>query len=392
MVLKKLKLALILSFTFSTLADSSAVSGIVHEKTETGDVHSNHSSDEKYVNGEKLAWLIYNKKKEEVLNILSSSLQLRRINTPWRFGLTALHAASVRGYADISAMLINLGANVNARDDHGKTPLYYSSNKETADILLSTGAGINDSGDDKRTPLHKAVYENNMELVLFLTSRGASVHIRDKYKNTPLHTAVVADSVAIAKVLIEQYGAEVNAKNRRLDTPLHLSKTEDMTQTLINLGADIHSQNIKGMTPLHTASLKGRSETASILIDNQAGIHAKDRKKNTPLHLAATASVVHLLADHGANIFAKNIFGETPLKIAVFFQHEHAVFALIQRGANSRKRLFPKDFGTKSIEIANIILRTEEIRENYVKEQNNKKQSGIKKLFSSCMEFFSKTK
>lgn len=58
-------------------------------------------------------------------------------------GQTALHCAAIKGYNDVTKLLIKAGADVNATDNDGCTPLCYAckyGHKELADLLKSKGA------------------------------------------------------------------------------------------------------------------------------------------------------------------------------------------------------------------------------------------------------------
>ncbi len=66
--------------------------------------------------------------------------------TTTRLRRTPLQAASFAGHADVVALLLSAGANVNASDKDGWTALLLASNKghtEIAGALLSGGADVN---------------------------------------------------------------------------------------------------------------------------------------------------------------------------------------------------------------------------------------------------------
>ncbi|MGZ6255369.1 MAG: ankyrin repeat domain-containing protein [Candidatus Chromulinivorax sp.] len=80
--------------------------------------------------------------------------------------------------------LLQTGADVNARNIFGQTPLHYAQTAEQTKQLLVAGADVNARDDDGWTPLHMAETAAKTELLL---AAGADVHARDNNGLTPLH-------------------------------------------------------------------------------------------------------------------------------------------------------------------------------------------------------------
>ena len=87
-----------------------------------------------------------------------------------------------------------------------------------------------------------------------------------------------------------QSGADVNAKDKYLITPLHYAARNGHTAVatcLITAGANPKSSDIWGRTPLQVAESRGDQATAGTLIDAEAEVDAKNKYGRTPLHRAA---------------------------------------------------------------------------------------------------------
>jgi uncharacterized protein len=96
---------------------------------------------------------------------------------------------STKGYIEIATLLIEHGANVNARNEDGATSLHQATrwgteaHQEMCDLLLSRGADINCidyDGSNGVTPLEAARQGGNQRMAEFLLARGA----RDRPRNS----------------------------------------------------------------------------------------------------------------------------------------------------------------------------------------------------------------
>lgn len=130
-------------------------------------------------------------------------------------GASALHiAASTADGMVLAQMLVDRGADVNAKDKKGRTPLIAAASTGQLDIvqlLLDKGAEVNAQSKDGATALHAAVLFGHKEIVATLLAVGANVNLADGTKNTPLHYAARKGNKEIAELLIAN-GAEILAK------------------------------------------------------------------------------------------------------------------------------------------------------------------------------------
>ena len=128
-------------------------------------------------------------------------------------GCTPLHGAATRGNVEVAKLLISSGANVNARDTIGWTPLHFAENVEVAKLLISSGANVNARGIAGVTPLHFASIGSNVEVVKLLVSSGANVNARDIAGSTPLEYAKNVGHLGVANYLAGLTNEPIRSSN-----------------------------------------------------------------------------------------------------------------------------------------------------------------------------------
>ena len=176
-------------------------------------------------------------------------------------GATALHYAAVQsGSAEVVRELLQRGgANVEARDCEGRTPLYcavINGNDAAAMALLQGGAYVDAAANDGSDALHEAAFQGNDSILCALLEAGACVGAVNNEGATPLHAASYPpDARASTVSLLLLGGARVGARDRHGDTALHLSaeKGGSIAQALLQGGADLHATNNAGKTAMQRA-------------------------------------------------------------------------------------------------------------------------------------------
>lgn len=183
------------------------------------------------------------------------------VRQPGPGGATPLHFATSAKVADY---LIAKGADVNANDRRGRTPLTWAANhKDVVNVLLNHGAEVAD--------IFMACALGHVDKVRGLLDEDpARLHAhKDPRTGTPLHVAADKGQLAVAKLVVER-GAAVNALTDSGDiTPMHdaaFSGHIEMVEWLLEQGADPAARDTEfGATPLAWARFNGRNEVAAIL-------------------------------------------------------------------------------------------------------------------------------
>lgn len=219
----------------------------------------------------------------------------------------AVHAAASDPVA-IEGMrtLIEKGANLDAQDARGFTPLH---------IAISFR---------KLQGLTRLRNENTVRL---LVQNGASPDIPDIQGETPMHKAARLGAISFVQLLLD-YGADPLAEDRNGETALHRAAEgdhEDIVELLLSLGADVNKPSSTGWTPLlyaisSNSTFPARISLVSLLLKHGANARAASAEGWTALHRAAdtgphfrnsdaddAAAVVELLLAHGANVGARAV-------------------------------------------------------------------------------------
>ena len=198
---------------------------------------------------------------EEVRELLiAKATNVADVNARYYENKTLLHYAAVLSRKDITELLIARGADINAKDNGGNTPLHNVRSKEVAQLLIAKGADVNATNYQGNIALHYVAgnYTCSQELAQLLITKGADVNATNNEGDTPLHLAAGAyrGSTEMVAMLIAK-GADINATNNNGTTPLHRAAgvgSKEVVAMLIAQGADVNAKNSDGTTPLDLAT------------------------------------------------------------------------------------------------------------------------------------------
>ena len=244
---------------------------------------------------------------------------------------------------DIARFLLQDGADPNARDSAGSSPLdeaVWRGSPEVASLLLESGARINDVQlRTGATPLNEAACKGQNAVLELLLAHNADAAIEDKAGFSPIGNAIRFHHADTARIVIRHIKAELpkNAFAKFLEQAV-VKGQEDTVKMLLSNGADVNAYLPSGSTALGLAALKGQDAVVRLLIANGADVNSRNRDGTMPLYDAALSghlTTVAILLAQGAEINAQeNQSGTTALYAAASFGHEDVAALLLEKGAD----------------------------------------------------------
>ena len=285
-------------------------------------------------------------------------------------GLLIDAGADVRARSRVWDQLENTAGNTNTsgnfRMSHGgSTPLLFAArggDVDTARVLIEAGADPGETAASGTSALVIAAHSGHGPLGIFLLEQGADPNAAEA-GYTALHAAVLRSQVALTEALLD-HGAEVDAlvehgtPGRRFSADFSIRHQwiganafwlaarygePEILRILAEHGTDPHVMPASGMSALQAAMGITRNaaenrrnqvdapevdpaELEQITLDivrkileMGVDVNLADDRGNRALHDAVRvgfASVVDLLASHGARLDATNERGQTPLALA----------------------------------------------------------------------------
>src|SRR6218665_409166 len=164
------------------------------------------------------------------------------------------------GHAEAAAILLDSGANVDARELNGRTALHLAAIRNAhrvADVLIAHGCELDPislENDEQKTPLMKAIDLGHHVITEKLIAAGARLDTTDHYGTTPLVTAVFTGKPLVVQLLLLA-GCDVNLAIRNGTTRFRASLRHAplITEMLVLAGSRVPRDfacNITGVFPL----------------------------------------------------------------------------------------------------------------------------------------------
>lgn len=262
---------------------------------------------------------------EEIFDMLYLKSNLEGVN---HLGRKPLHISARYQNLEFCKLLLKAKVQESPLDFEGNDPLMaclkgLNSNEELERLFISKLQNAEFSNKKGERYLHAAATTDKASAITSLLDSGAIVDCKDNAGVTPLVRALRNRKKNAARVLVDN-GADLSIKDNDGRTLLHLMAfwmTEKTDLKDIIEVVDVNAVDTKGRTALHDIVYWGHKNNVKELIQAGAKVNiAAIENGETPIFGAVRKQrleMVDLLIESKADITVKNVYGETPLKLAV---------------------------------------------------------------------------
>jgi len=288
-------------------------------------------------------------------------------------GTALIRAVKANNIALVTLLLDN-GAELNAKDFFGHTALYNAAicgGNEIAQLLFEHGSEIdlvsalflgledkielyffNHTIEEKQKTLsdilRKVIHENNIILIKRILDTGFLIEDSAFFELLEIQYL----NIDIVKLFLEK-GANIKVKDIHGNTALHISakrENAELMEFLLHQGINPDSKNEEGYTALHLTLINSPRygdirRKINLLINYGADISLKDKKRNSVFHLLAqnnnSLEYFELFVNRGVDINEVNDAKLSMLDIAMVNEIDSYVIEIFKQGGGELN--FSKD-------------------------------------------------
>ncbi|XP_040567603.1 protein phosphatase 1 regulatory subunit 16A isoform X2 [Lepeophtheirus salmonis] len=291
--------------------------------------------------------------------------------------VTLLEASSRNDVNEVYNML-KRGVSPDSANEDGLTALHQcciDDNEEMLELLLENGANVNAKDTELWTPLHAAATCGHLHLVKYLIDRDADLLAVNADGNMPYD--LCEDDITLSYIENEMAKRNITQAmidDRRRETELRM--LEDLKQN-----GNLEKRNSQAITPLHISAANGYSMVMEYLLDNDVSVDVVDTDLWQPIHAAACwghLEAVELLAQNGANINALTKNGEKPCELTEDEDIKQYLIHLHEQRLKQQTESGPIVKRNKSVSSRSQSIRRSSLRE---KMRTTKKDAQDEKMY-----------
>ena len=191
-------------------------------------------------------------------------------------------------------------------------------------MMHKAGADIFAVDENNRNALFMAAESGNLVLLRTLLSLGVEFKHRDNFGEVPLMVALRCGNRSVAEYLLEITDDPAAVIDNDGSSLLHKAAWGDLPELaklLLNeYGMDIDIKDHAGRTALHVAAYQGNIRSLKYLLGCSANVNAIDNEGKTPVFSGAydgNLKTVKLLCEYGAKLDLQDNTNLTVLEYAV---------------------------------------------------------------------------
>ena len=245
---------------------------------------------------------------------------------------TPLHIAVDQRNETIIQKLLTHEADPSLKDSPGNTSLHLAVKGEAKPVIRKTG---------DRSPFPSFYHICSIQTIQAIIDHGADVNAVNNRGKTPLWFACCDGQDSFVKILLD-IGADPNIADKFGDSCLHAAihghcSTETI-QKILDHDAHVNAVNKDGASPLLLACSTAQTEAVKLLLGAMADPNIAYADGDTSLHTAIAGDcsneTIQEIIDHGAHVNAMNKRGRTALLLGCFYRQMDSVKVLLEAGAD----------------------------------------------------------
>jgi uncharacterized protein len=258
--------------------------------------------------------------------------------------VTAVMGFVVLGKPEAAKVLVEAGANLNAQDRFGRTPLVYAITKDYDDLAKAMidrkpKLDIRDN-DNGMSALWYAINNKNLKVTKWLAEAGADINLLNKEGDAPLAFTLEIGDMPIFYYLLSHktIKPDITAKDGRTTLMFAAQKNNiEAIAALVKAGANPKAVDKNNTNALMRAASADAKQAVAALLKLGLNVNAKDKKGISALLYSIASKdpeITGILIDAGADLNVQMEDGSTALIGALVMKNKETARMLMKKGAD----------------------------------------------------------